>query len=64
MFWSSLLTIAIAAAIPTAPGVVLAWKGRDIPVVRWLGFVLIGFGVAALILGVFLAPASVTIGTS
>ena len=61
MFWSNLFTILIAAAIPAAPGVVLAWKGKNTPVVRWLGFVLIGFGAAALILGVFLSPASVTI---
>ena len=61
MFWSNLLTIAIAAAIPAAPRIVLAWKGKDTPVVRWLGFVLIGFGAAALILGVLLFPASVTI---
>ena len=63
MLWSNLFTIMIAAAIPSAPGIVLAWKGKDTPAVRWLGFVLIGFGAAALILGVFLAPASVTIET-
>ena len=61
LFWTGLLTLVIVAAIPISPGVVMVWKGKETPLVWWLGIVLIGFGVALILAGLLFLPASLRV---